>query len=227
MPISHTAIVLALRTHALALPAIVSSTGTLAATAAGYTRSDGGSFVTDGWIEGMEAVPAGFTQTIPGIVAPPVTASTLPIVGGRTVQADGAGRTLSFGFPPLREWENDEFPPKVNGVPVDTAGRYYVDEDYLPGPAAVRTTGPGRQVEHTPTYVLKLYSPPARGILAPYALADALLAHFAPHTALLLSTGDVLRVRGDVAPYRGQLTVREGYALIVVTIPLRLRTNST
>lgn len=219
MPISHTANILALRARALALPSLVDATSDeFAVTATGYTRSDGGSFVTDGFVEGMEVVPVGFANSTPGI-ASAVSASTLTIMGGRTIEAEDAGRRLDVALPPLQAWEGIVFEAPV--------GRWWVEEDYLPGPAFVATVGPGRQLESTPLYVLKLYSPPGYGVLAPYALADALLTHFAAMTPITLSTGDVMRVRGDVAPYRGQLTVREGYALVTVTIPLRLRTANS
>jgi hypothetical protein len=145
-----------------------------------------------------------------------VEADMLWVLGGASAQASASGRTLSVGFPALQAWEGVDFEA--------VQGRWYVDEDYLPGPSAVRTTGPGRQVESTPAYVLKLYSPPGYGVLAPYALANALLGHFPPLLALFPSTGDVVRVRGDVAPYRSQLMTLNGFSLITVTLPLRLRT---
>lgn len=216
MPVNHTANILALRAHALSLlPVAVASVDELAATATGYTRSDGQSFLEDGFTAGMEVVPTGFTQTTPGVISA-VTASTLTIEGGREVEALDAGRALTVGLPTLKAWESVNFEP--------LAGRWFMEEDYLPGPVAVATVGPVRQLESTPIYVLKLYGVPGYDVLAPYALADGLLTHFAAMTPIATSTGDVLRVRGDVAPYRSQLTVREGYALIVVTIPLRLRT---
>lgn len=218
MPVDHTVNILALRAHALALPAFASTSGTLEATATGYARADAGSFVTDGFREGMEVVPTGFTQTTPGIVSA-VTASALTIVGGRTVQATGPGRTLTVGLPPLIAWEGVDFSPE--------AGRWYVDEDYVPGPAGRKTLGRFAQMEHYPTYFLNLYAPPNYGVLALYALADALTTRFAPETALVLTSGDVLRVRGDVAPFRGQLTTRAGYAVVPVTIPLILRTANS
>jgi hypothetical protein len=220
MPANDAANILALRAHALALPAVARTTGVdLAATATGYVRSDGGSFLTDGFMAGMEVVPTGFTETLPGIVTS-LSATSLTIAGGRDVEAAAPGRTLSVALPSLQAWENDIFPAEGT----DLSNRWYVDEDYLPGPSVVRTTGPGRRVDTQPAYVLTLYGPPNFGVLAHFTLADALLNHFAPHTALFPSSGDVLRVRGDVAPYRGQLTVREGFALITVTLPLWLRT---
>lgn len=216
MPVDHVANILALRAHALAMPPVALTSGVeLEATATGYTRENGVGFLVDGFMAGMEVVPSGFVQTTPGVIVS-VTTTTLTIDGGRTVEVMEPGKSLSVALPSLAAWENDHFAPE--------AGRWYVDEDYLPGPSSVQTTGPGRQVECNPGYVLKLYGPPGYGVLAHYTLADALLEHFAPMTALYPSSGDVLRVRGDVAPYRDQLRVIDGFALITVTIPLRLRT---
>lgn len=225
MPVDHVANILALRAHALAMPPVALTSGVeLEATATGYTRENGVGFLVDGFMAGMEVVPSGFVQTTPGVILS-VTTTTLTIDGGRTVEVMEPGKSLSVALPSLVAWENDRFPPRdEQGNVVSLAGRWYVDEDYLPGPSAVKTTGPGRQVECTPGYVLKLYGPPEYGVLAHYTLAGALLDHFAPMTALYPSSGDVLRVRGDVAPYRDQLRVIDGFALITVTIPLRLRT---
>jgi hypothetical protein len=214
--LDHMVCQLALRTRLLTLSVATTGSATLAATAAGYTRGSG-SFVTDGFTKGMEVAPTGFTQTDVGVVAD-VAALTLTIDGGRTVQSSGAGRTLAVGLPAIRAWENQR--PPVDPIP----GRPWVEENYLPGPVALQAIGAQGALWATPMYVLKLYHVADKGVGAANAYAKALLTLFAPTTAITLSTGDVLQVRGDVAPFLGQLIqAAPGYAVRALTIPLQVQ----
>ena len=212
--IDHLANLLALRALATSLSVATTGVTTLAATATGYTRA-AGSFTADGFAVGMEVVPSGFAANTPGVVTE-VTALSLAVDGGRSAEAAAPGRMLVVGLPALRAWENIDFEPELE--------RWYVEEDYVPGPVRTMTVGERGVIEGDPQYVLKLYAPQGRGVTALYGLADGLLRVFAPHTALPLPSGDELRVRGNPAPYRGQLVAREGRALVVVTVPLRVRT---
>ena len=225
---SHEEILLALRARLVTLSAVTTGATDLSATSTGYARA-AGSFLTDGFAEGMEVTPTGFTQTATGVVAANITALALPITGGRTVQAVGAGRSIACLLPTARAWENRHF------VPV--AGAPWVEEDYLPGPVAQVTVGPLGDVETLPQYVVKLYGLPKTGTGALYRLADALLLLFPPRLAITLTSGDVLRVCGGrnsagesagPAPYRSQLMQdAAGFAVVVVTIPLRVRSRNT
>ena len=236
--INHLQVALALRTRLLTLSAATTGAINAAATATGYTRA-AGSFLTDGFCPGMELLAAGHTAAADngtGLVTA-VTAGALAVdaytvavastlagytVTPRTLVAEGAaaGRTYSVGLPALRAWENVSFEP--------VAGKPWVEEDYLPGPAAQFTTGPHGRIEATPQYVVKLYGPPGKGVSALYLYADAVLLLFAPRTALTLAGGDVVRVRTDPAPYRGQLVQdAAGFAVVVVTIPLRVETANS
>lgn len=222
--VDHLAILLALRGRLLALPALAGTAATvLGSDALGYTRP-AGSFITDGYKPGMEVVPAGFPVTSPvtqpGIVKA-VAAGRLDIEGGRVPAADGAGRSLTVGLPTLRAWENVPFTPED--------GRWYVDEDYLPGPAARRTLGKTSfESDHEPVYVIRMYSVAGKGVGAPYKMADAVLAQFPPNGEILASDGHYIRIRSDPQPTRGQL-LSEGasHAVITITIPLRIRTANT
>jgi len=236
--ISHTANLLALRSRLAGLVAVTTGATTLSATATGYARA-AGSFVTDGFVVGMELAASGFTSAAnngPGLVRA-VTALTLTVdaysvtaaagpegytVAARTLVVEGAaaGRTLAVGLPALRAWENASVAP--------AAGKPWVEEDYLPGPVTTLTVGPLARLEALPQYVVKLYGPQKTGATALYRLADAVLALFPPRTALTLAGGDVARVRTDVAPYRGQLVQdTAGFAVVVITIPLRIETANT
>lgn len=114
-------------------------------------------------------------------------------------------------------FENTPFTP--------TTGVAYVEEDYVPGPATLRTlAGPGGTVQAEPLYVLKWFDKAGSGA----AILDgvsALLARFAPGTAITAADGTVVRVRGDTAPYASGVTTPEaGWAMVTVTIPCRVYT---
>lgn len=213
--ISHHAALVALRTQALALSVATTGSATLAATATGYTRASG-SFVTDGFKVGMEFTPTGFAVNASHVITA-VAATTITTADTIAVEVAAGSRTLAAGLPALRAWENVAFTP--------TGGRWYVDEDYLPGPSAQETLGSRGQVEALPMYVLKLYGTAGHGPEALYAVADALLTAFAPRTGLTLSTGDTLQVRTNPAPYRSQLlpAPQGGWSVVTITIPGRVR----
>lgn len=208
-------VLLTLRGKLVALQFAGTGVQTLTATANGFTRA-AGSFVTDGFVTGMEVVPAGFADNTPGIVQK-VQPLILTLAKVRTAEPAAAGRSLTVGIPVLREWEN------MRMVPEDD--RWYIEEDYLPGPSAQVTGGIGGELEHLPMYVLRLAGLASIGVTALYKIADAILAAFPPRDAMALPDGTVLRVRHDTAPYRGQVLPGEaGKAEIVITIPLWART---
>lgn len=196
---------------------VVATTGStaLASTATGYTRLTG-SFIDEGFERGMEVVPSGFPSNAPGIVSV-VNDLSMTIEGGRSASASSAGRSLTVGLPSHRAWENMPFTPEDR--------RWFIEEDYIPGPAFSVTIGSTHEVQVEPMYVLRLYGLSGIGITAIYLVADAILRLYAPGTALPMSDGQVLRVKGDPAPNRGQV-VAEGasHALTVITVPLWART---
>jgi hypothetical protein len=215
--ISHLDCLLALRTRLLTLAVATSDAANdLSASATGYARA-AGSFLTDGFLVGMEVVPTGFTQTDPGIISA-VSATTMTIVGGRTVQAAG-DFGLSVGVPPLRAWENVTLTP--------AAYRWFIEEEYLPGPSAQITLGALGEIETLPQYIVKCYGTSGHGAGALYTVAKFVLALFPPRLSLTAGT-DTLRVRTNPAPYRGQLLPGPaGFAVVVCTIPLSLRSPNT
>ena len=213
--INHYLIQKALRAKLLTL-ADVATTGstTLEATATGYARA-AGSFLTDGFTNGMEVTPTGFTQTDVGTIIT-VTALAMAINGGRTVEAAGGGRTLAVALPSDRAWENVPFDP--------TGGRPYVEENYLPGPMDKVTLGPLGILEADPTYVVKIYVPDGFGIGAARSYTDALFTLFAPTTSITVA-GATVTVRTQPSPFAGQLLQTEsGFAVTPFTVPLRVRT---
>ena len=190
--ISHLAAIEALRTRLLTLSVCTTGSVTLSATATGYARTTG-SFLSDGFAAGMEITPTGFTANTVATVTG-VTALTLT-TAARAVETAAAGRTLACLLPVGRAWENAAFTP--------TTGAPWIEEDYLPGPAQQIPLGQYGDVETLPQYVVKVYAAPGTGLGALHRYGDAILNLFPPRQTLTLSTGDVLRVRINPAPYRG------------------------
>ena len=209
--IAHSPIVLACRAHALTLAVCTTGAVSLSATATGYARTTG-SFLTDGFRVGMEVTPIGFAATTPEVITA-VTALTMT-TAAHTVQT-AASRTLSVGLPSSRAWENLAFEPSA---PIP-----HVEETYLPGQMTRIGIGQFSSLEATSLYLLKLHGPIHVGRDALSAYTDALLAHFPPSLPLTLSTGDVTRVRGDLAPYPSGLDRIDTQTVVTVTIPLRTR----
>lgn len=218
--INHHEVQLALRTQLLTLSVATTGSTDLAGTATGYSRS-AGSFLTDGFRVGMEVVGTGFADsdnagphTITAVDATTITCADT------AVEAEAAGRTLTVGLPNGRAWENVQYEPTQNTP--------WVEEQYLPGPMRRETLGATAQLEVLPQYLPRVYVPANVGADAARMYADALITLFAPGTTMTTASGDVLRVRGDLAPFAGQLLqARPGFAVVPVTVPLRVRTTNS
>lgn len=227
-------ILLALRARLLTLSVATTGAVSLSATASGYARVTG-SFKTNGFKKGMEVNATGFinaanngpsvvrevadlTLEVDKEVVDAATGLTTGLLShGTVVEVAGGGRQLLAGLPRSRAWENVNFEPNT-GVP-------YVEEDYLAGPNDLQTVGPGGRVEALPMYVIRVYANAGSGIGALYRYARALLDLFPPKQSIALASGDPLRVRGQPAPFRGQLLPdNPGWSVVPVTIPLRLET---
>jgi hypothetical protein len=203
---------LALRARAEALVVVTTGSMALAATTTGFTRSSG-SFITDGFAIGMEVTPSGFAINDPATITR-VTATALTV--SRVVAAEGAntGRTLTVGFPALRARENVIFQP------ID--GRPWVEEEFIPAGGTL-TAGPYANGvrEETGLYVVRWYGIANTGALGLRRAIDALAARFACGTAMVAGS-NVVRVRGDVAPFASRIAPRDdSWAVCSLTIPWR------
>jgi hypothetical protein len=220
---------LALRSKAMTLSVATTGAISLAATTTGYTRTVG-SFVTDGFYAGMEAVAAGFANN-PSVLITAVSALTLTAqrivattANGLTtyalaaIQAESAagGRSLTVGLPTQRAWENVAYQATV-GIP-------WVREEFLPGPTEQVTIGPFGELEATPMYALYFNVAAETGLTAK-RYVQAARALFAPRTQIPMANGDTIRVRADTGPYATQLLQGPpGFAVQPLLIPLRIRT---
>jgi len=217
--IKHQLALVALRNRAITLCVCTTGSATLAATTTGYTRA-AGNFLADGFVVGQEITPTGFAANTVDIITA-VTALTMTVATARAVETSSAGRTIAVGLPALRAWENLDFTP--------TSGRWFVEEDYLPGPVAQITLGPLGQVETLPQYVLKIYGLANTSTAALFAMADALLALFPPRQGIVLTDANVVIVNTSPAPYRGQLvqSTDGAWAVIPITVPCIVRSANT
>lgn len=206
-----TDIQLALRAQALTLSSVTTGSATLSATATGYARA-AGSFATDGFLPGMEVLPAGYTTNTPQLVTA-VAALALTVRNTLTAEAAAGSRSLTVGLPSLRGWDNQ----RVTTV----RDRWAVEEEFLVQPQRLLTlAGSGGTVWRKGLYVLRLYIPTGCGMAAGSRVADDLLALYTPESTLAVTGGDTVRVQGEVGPSRsGFLPGPAGFAALALTVP--------
>lgn len=206
---------------------VVAATGptTLAASASGgafggsaFTRP-AGSFITDGFRVGMEVVPTGFPVNVRTTITS-LSASVMTVKDLLATSAAAAGRSLTVGVPHDVAWENITFD--------STTGRPYMEEQYISGSGVRVSASPQGKLSYTPTYVINTYVPGGVGGSADALYVDALRDLFMPDTAMPLANGDILKVRSDVVPYRGQRNFSvAGWVAAPFTIPLRVQTYNS
>ena len=126
-------------------------------------------------------------------------------------------------LPAARAFENIAFTPTIN--------QPYIAEQFIPATQTLQGLLKSGLIEATGLYVIQWYGVLNTGLAAMTAGVDALLALFPPGASFTTTTGDVVRIRGDVAPFRGQIhyddsrTGAPGWALCAVKIPWRVYTN--
>ena len=216
--INHYAIQKALRVKLGDLSVCTTGSVTLSVTSTGYARTTG-SFLTDGFVPGLEVAGTGFGESGNNTAKTITSVSALSLTCPGCTAESATTATLTVGLPALCAWENIDVEP--------TTGRAWAEEQYIPGPMQKITLGALGQLEVLPIYAPKIYVPAGLGVGAARKYADALLTLFAPSTALTVANHTV--VVGTVpAPYSGQLLqAGPGFAVIPVTIPLRVRTASS
>lgn len=198
----------------------------IAASATAYTRASG-SWITDGYLVGMEIVASGFTNTgnngqgvISELSATVMTigraynVSTSYAVTDRTMVTEGSasGRTISATIPAMRRWDNTKLTP-VAGIP-------YIEEEFVPATNRNRTVPAATAFnEDTGVYFVKWFGLSDTGESI-RVCADAVLAEFAPGTPLTLSDGTTLRIPVDLGPKAGQVTrVDGGWSYSQIELP--------
>jgi hypothetical protein len=213
MPVANAEIIQAVRDRLVTLR-VAEASAPVAHSLTGFTRLTG-SFLTDRFLFGMEVTALYGTEEV-GAIAKIVVDEQMVLLVPPRQDADPDG--LYVGLPLQRGWENEDINPSSHV--------WWVDEDYLSGPSSLAagnyTNG---ELDITPAYVLRLYGLSGIGIGAVHAVADGIVNLFPPGSALITTGGTVVRVRGDTAPFKGQLLNNGArHAVISITIPLRVRT---
>jgi hypothetical protein len=207
----------AFRTRAANVVVATTGSATLSATATGFARASG-SFLTEGFADGMEIHGTGFSanNNPPKMIKGQVLTGFLPISGGCELQSPTAGRTLIVGIPSDRRWENTwpTNPPAPGTRPYITDQWGATQFQFLAGPRV------GGQIEETGIYYLTWFGLANTGILALYREIAKLKALFTPGTQM--TAGSLfIRVRPS-GPVTGQLTpLAYGMAYIQLAIPWR------
>lgn len=207
MSVDLLAVHLALRNRALSL--VVATTGVtlLSATATGYHRA-AGSFVADGFLKGMEIVPAGFAANAP-LVIRDLTNSDITTTIPPAVEAEAAGRSLVVGIPTLRAFENVALTP--------VGGRPYYEEDFVPATTSLLSfPAQGGALQENGLYVSKWYGLSGVGVSALRKSVDALKALFAPGTII---TAGANTVRIGEAQAGQIIPLTSGWSAIALPIP--------
>jgi hypothetical protein len=206
--------ILAFRNRMLTLVVATTGSTTLSATATGYARATG-SFLTDGFSDGMEFLPAGFAdntrRVIDSVSSLAITTTTVP-----TVEAPAAARSLSVGIPITRGFENKRVKPSEL-VP-------YIEESYVPGASTLLGQKNGGYVYEEGLYVVRWYGLEDKGTGAIRKATNALKALFAPGTVVLAGSIPI-RVRADATVKTSQILPQgNGWAVCMVTVPFRAET---
>lgn len=215
--INHEAVLMALRAKLATLEVVNTGAVTLAADTNGFTRASG-SFVLDGFAVGMELNTSSFLQPENNGTKTITRVSAGNIFCEGTVPESAGARTITVGLPSGIASENTKFEP-VRGEP-------WIKETYIRGAWSQISLGSFGETEALPVYVLGVYVPLNVGILAATRYVDHLLTVFAPGTPVVVA-GHSVHVRRDTAPFVSELLPDEGYSVITVTVPLRVRAANT
>lgn len=126
------------------------------------------------------------------------------------------------GLPPAqhRVWDNSYTVPTGGVQPAPykpTANVAYMTEKYSSGPSFVRGF---RTTEHRGLYFVTYFGVPGLDITPIRTFTDAIRAAFPAMQGFAMASGNVVRIRGDQAPYAGEITpVESGHSYSLVTIP--------
>ncbi len=211
---------IALRTRAATLSVCTTGSTTLGQDANGFTRLTG-SFITDGFFQGMEITPSGFTDTTRRIVSG-VSALGMSVVGGLSVDGATAGRTLSVGLPQDRRYEmrDADQPDEL---------RHYLEEEWVPRPIARRSfPADGATMIESALWVLRWYGLPGYDAFAIRKCVSGVLDLFTPGTTIAAGAHTLIVGGGDgnpggvtgVAPQAGQILRSGSHAVCPITIPV-------
>lgn len=241
--IDETLALTTLRGRYLSSTLLTTGSQSLSATATGFARA-AGSFLDDHFAVGMWIQSSGFGTPANngyGVItavtalamtvskwAMSATAAGLPTVVAGTanaVESAGSGRTIAAVVPGLREFDNTEV-ARVAVVP------YIRDLFVSSGNHLVTFPANQGQAEDSGLYVVTLFGLAGKGSAAILRASGAILQRFSPGTAMTMTDGNVVRVRGesqsDPRPQGGQIIpIDGGWAYRQLQIPWRARSRNT
>jgi len=114
-----------------------------------------------------------------------------------------------------RAWENDDF-----SAPVDEV---YIKDEFVPAAATLHTITANGVLERNGLYIVTWVGLANTGDDDVLAGADAILAVFPPGLGSPMMSGLTLRIRGDVAPFAGQvINDANARACCQITVPWRV-----
>lgn len=116
------------------------------------------------------------------------------------------------GLPSAEAWELKRFTP--TGAP-------YIADQFIPATSTLLTV-PAQHglIEETGIYVVQFFGLDGADLSTIRTPADAIVAVFAPETAIATTAGDVVRVRSNPGPFAGQiLPMENGYAVCTIRVP--------
>jgi hypothetical protein len=132
-------------------------------------------------------------------------------------------------LPAKRVWENEK-----PYTPI--AGTSYVLEQFVPGPSQLYTAsanGANGIKDVRGLYIVQWFAPSGNGTPNVGGITelrdgpDAILTAFPPGKGFPMTSGLILRVRGDQAPFPSQITpLDSGFAFVSVTSPWVCYTNT-
>lgn len=207
---------LALRSIAEAVVVAETGSTSLAATKTGFTRATG-SFVDDGFVEGMQITADGFPGAIDGTYHI-ASVADLAITTVEAVPASAAAagsRSIIAGYPATRLYTNaPEQRIPVTGWSVRDAFQHStIDAVHL---------GRGGATDETGLYILTLFGLIHTGTAAMYAMATALGRAFHVDLSVGLADDTTLRIGRNPGPFAGQVRhLESGVPFLVLTIPWR------
>lgn len=224
--IDEEAAAIAMRTRLRGVSIATTGTMALASSASGYTRIDGGSFITDGFRVGQEFVPAGFAVNARHVITQ-VTASAITTPDTIAVEVSAGSRSLVVGLPETRLWENSK--PMRAGVILDdgpTAGRPYVSDEFIPTTHEQETFPANNgKSEETGVYVVTLFGLSDTATAGIRSYTKAIKALFTPGTTIAVGS-DTLRIPKSGAQTKQITPVANGWSYQQITIPWYAQTTN-
>lgn len=200
----------AIQTRLIATVVATTGSATLSATTTGYARASG-SFLTDGFVAGLEITPAGFPANAAAVVNT-VSALALPTVGTHGAAVAASGRSLVAKLPARRAFD----------MPLEpVADELSMRGEYVPTTNDTITMAPNNgRADEAGLYFVTLFAPTHFGPDVLRRMAKAALAQFASGT-LITAGAHTLRVPHKPGPRGSQVLPHStaGVSFVQLTIP--------